>query len=295
MTLPATEAVSDRSELLDTWDVLTVLSMLWEGQMAAVAALGPALPTLARAAEAAAVRLAADGRLAYAGAGTSGRIAVQDAVELVPTFDWPEDRLVLMMAGGETALLRSVENAEDRPDLAAATIEQHAIGSTDVLVGVAASGTTPFTVAAVKTARSRGALTIAIANSAGSSLLSAAEFPVLIETGAEAIAGSTRMKAGTAQKAALNLFSTALMVRLGRVYRGRMVDMQARNAKLRARAIRMLQELTDCSTAQAEAALASAGGKVKLAVLLVHGLSCADAERHLARHDGNLRAALREA
>jgi N-acetylmuramic acid 6-phosphate etherase len=294
-TLPATEAVSDRSELLDTWDVLTVLSMLWEGQMAAVAALGPALPTLARAAEAAAVRLAADGRLAYAGAGTSGRIAVQDAVELVPTFDWPEDRLVLMMAGGETALLRSVENAEDRPDLAAATIEQHAIGSTDVLVGVAASGTTPFTVAAVKTARSRGALTIAIANSAGSSLLSEAEFPVLIETGAEAIAGSTRMKAGTAQKAALNLFSTALMVRLGRVYRGRMVDMQARNAKLRARAIRMLQELTDCSTAQAEAALASAGGKVKLAVLLVHGLSCADAERHLARHDGNLRAALREA
>jgi N-acetylmuramic acid 6-phosphate etherase len=294
-TLPATEAVSDRSELLDTWDVLTVLSMLWEGQMAAVAALGPALPTLARAAEAAAVRLAADGRLAYAGAGTSGRIAVQDAVELVPTFDWPEDRLVLMMAGGETALLRSVENAEDRPDLATATIEQHAIGSTDVLVGVAASGTTPFTVAAVKTARSRGALTIAMANSAGSSLLSEAEFPVLIETGAEAIAGSTRMKAGTAQKAALNLFSTALMVRLGRVYRGRMVDMQARNAKLRARAIRMLQELTDCSTAQAEAALASAGGKVKLAVLLVHGLSCADAERHLARHDGNLRAALREA
>jgi N-acetylmuramic acid 6-phosphate etherase len=192
-------------------------------------------------------------------------------------------------------VLRSVENAEDRPDLAVETVERHAIGARDVLVGVAASGTTPFTVAAVKTARSRGALTIAIANSAGSSLLSEAEVPVLIETGAEAIAGSTRMKAGTAQKAALNLFSTALMVRLGRVYRGRMVDMQARNAKLRARAVRMLQELTDCSTAQAQAALASADGKVKLAILLVHGLSRNEAERLLAQHDGNLRAALREA
>jgi N-acetylmuramic acid 6-phosphate etherase len=210
MPLPATEAVSRRSELLDTWDTPTILGALWEGQMAAVAALGPALPALARAVEEAAMRLAAGGRLAYAGAGTSGRIAVQDAVELMPTFDWPEKRLVLMMAGGDAALVRSIENAEDRDDLAAATIERHAIGAADVLVGVAASGTTRFTVAAVQRARSRGAMTIAIANSQGSPLLKAAEFPVLVETGAEAIAGSTRMKAGTAQKAALNVFSTAL-------------------------------------------------------------------------------------
>jgi len=294
MILPATEEVSLRSELLDTWDVSTILTALWEGQMAAVAALGPGLPKLARAVEAAAVRLAAGGRLAYAGAGTSGRIAVQDAVELVPTFDWPENRLILMMAGGEAALLHSVENAEDRVDLAAAIVEQHGIGAADVLVGVAASGTTRFTVAAIQTARSHGALTIAIANSAGSPLLSEADLPVLVETGAEAIAGSTRMKAGTAQKAALNLFSTALMVRLGRVYRGRMVDMQARNAKLRARAVRMLRELTDCSTVQAQAALANADGKVKLAVLLVHGLARTEAERLLADHNGNLRAALQE-
>lgn len=294
MTLPATEAVSLRSELLDTWDVSTILTALWEGQMAAVAALGPNLPILAGAVEATAVRLAAGGRLAYAGAGTSGRIAIQDAVELVPTFDWPEDRLILMMAGGEAALLRSVEGAEDQAELAAATVSRNAIGATDVLVGVAASGSTPFTVAAVQTARSNGALTIAIANSPGSPLLRAAEFAVLVATGAEAIAGSTRMKAGTAQKAALNLFSTALMVRLGRVYRGRMVDMQARNAKLRARAVRMLQELTDCSAAQAKAALADADGKVKLAVLLVQGLARADAERVLDQHNGNLRAALQE-
>ena len=294
MPLPATEAVSRRSELLDTWDTPTILGALWEGQMAAVAALGPALPALARAVEEAAMRLAAGGRLAYAGAGTSGRIAVQDAVELMPTFDWPEKRLVLMMAGGDAALVRSIENAEDRDDLAAATIERHAIGAADVLVGVAASGTTRFTVAAVQRARSRGAMTIAIANSQGSPLLKAAEFPVLVETGAEAIAGSTRMKAGTAQKAALNVFSTALMVRLGRVYLGRMVDMQARNAKLRGRAVHMLQELTECSTAQAQAALATADGKVKLAVLLVHGLTRTEAERLLAHHGGNLRAALQE-
>ncbi len=294
MALPATEASNPRFEMLDAWDVPTMLGSLWEGQLAAVAALGPALPALGVAIEAADARLASGGRLAYAGAGTSGRIAVQDAVELVPTFDWPEDRLVLLIAGGEAALLRSIENAEDRADLAVAAVEQHAIGASDVLVGVAASGTTRFTIAAVQAARSRGAMTVAIANSAGAPLLDAAELPVLIETGAEAIAGSTRMKAGTAQKVALNLFSTALMVRLGRVYRGRMVDMQARNAKLRARAVRMMHELTNCSEEQAQSALAGADGKVKLAILLVRGMSRAEAERLLERHGGNLRLALRE-
>ena len=294
MRLPATEAVSPRHDTIDAWDVPTILASLWEGQLAAVAALGPALPALGRAVEAAAVRLAAGGRLAYAGAGTSGRVAVQDAVELVPTFDWPEDRLVLLMAGGEAALLRSVENAEDRADLAAAAVAQHALGPADVLLGVAASGSTSFTVAAVRAARVRGALTIGVASTARSPLLEAAEFPVPIETGAEAIAGSTRMKAGTAQKAALNLFSTTVMVRLGRVYRGRMVDMQARNAKLRARAMRMLRGLTGCDEAAARAALEAAGGKVKLAVLVVRGMAVPDAEALLARHGGSLRAALGE-
>jgi N-acetylmuramic acid 6-phosphate etherase len=281
MALPATEAHSARYDMLDAWDVPTMLAALWEGQLAAVAALGPALPALGRAVEAAVERLAAGGRLAYAGAGTSGRIAVQDAVELVPTFDWPEDRLVLLMAGGEAALLRSVENAEDRDDLAAAAVADHALG-----------GVTKFTVAAVRTARARGALTIGVANSLHTPLLDAAEYLVAIETGAEAIAGSTRMKAGTAQKAALNLFSTAVMVRLGRVYRGQMVDMQARNAKLRSRAVRMLRGLTGCSDAEARAALKIAEGKVKVAVLIVGGMQARDAEALLARHGGNLRATL---
>jgi N-acetylmuramic acid 6-phosphate etherase len=198
------------------------------------------------------------------------------------------------MAGGEAALLQSVENAEDRADLAAAAVADHALGPNDVLVGVAASGTTKFTVETVRAARTRGTLTIGIANSARTPLLDAAEFPVTIETGAEAIAGSTRMKAGTAQKAALNLFSSAIMVRLGHVYRGQMVDMQARNAKLRARAVRMLRGLTGCSEAEAQAALAAADGKVKLAMLIVRGMQPAEASALLAQHAGNLRAALEQ-
>ena len=133
MALPATEASSARYDALDAWDVPTILASLWEGQLAAVAALGSALPALGRATEAAVARLATSGRLVYAGAGTSGRIAVQDAVELVPTFDWPEDRLVLLMAGGDAALLRSAENAEDRADLAATAVADHDIGKNDVL------------------------------------------------------------------------------------------------------------------------------------------------------------------
>jgi N-acetylmuramic acid 6-phosphate etherase len=276
---------------LDIWDIGTILSALWEGQQDAVAAIGPALPDLARAVEAALPRLAGGGTLAYAGAGTSGRIGAQDASELKPTFDWPGERVAILMAGGETAFLRAVENAEDREDEAAAAVGRAGLGPRDVLVGLAASGTTPFTVAAIRAARGRGSLTIGIACSAGAPLLDAAEIGVLIATGAEAIAGSTRMKAGTAQKVALNLFSTALMVRMGRVYRGRMVDMNARNAKLERRAARMLAELTDAPEDAARAALAQAGGKVKLAVLILDGLDPAEAAARLARHGGHLRAA----
>ncbi|MGA9868023.1 MAG: N-acetylmuramic acid 6-phosphate etherase [Acetobacteraceae bacterium] len=293
MTLPATERHDDRFDALDTWDVPTMLAALWEGQMAAVAALGPALAALSRAVEAAASCLADGGRLAYAGAGTSGRIAVQDGAELTPTFDWPDDRLILLMAGGPGALLRAVENAEDRDDLARGEVAAHGIGERDVLVGLAASGATRFTVACVTEARRRGALTIGIANSGGL-LLEAVECPVLIETGAEAIAGSTRMKAGTAQKVALNLFSTALMVRLGRVYRGRMVDMLARNEKLRRRAERMLADIAGGTAEEIRVALAAADGKVKLAALILRGLDRQQAEAALARHHGRLRAALAE-
>ena len=270
-----------------------MLAALWEGQLAAVAALRPALPALAAAVVAAADRLRQGGRLAYAGAGTSGRIGVQDGAELGPTFDWPAERLLFLMAGGESALIRATEGAEDRADVAEQDVRDARLGAADVLVGIAASGVTPYTVAAVAAARRAGALTIGVANSAGGALLAAAEHAILVETGPEAIAGSTRMKAGTAQKATLNLFSTAVMTRLGRVYRGQMVDMNARNDKLRRRALRMLRSLTGCGTDQAAAALAQTEGRVKPAVLVVRGLSAAEATALLARFDGDLRQAER--
>lgn len=290
--LPATEATSARFAEMDAWPSQDILDALLEGQMAAVAAVRPALPALAAAAEAAAARLLDGGRLAYAGAGTSGRIAVQDGAELSPTFNWPRDRLAFLMAGGTAALTEAVENAEDREDLARHDLALAGLGTADVLLGLAASGATPYTLACLQAARSAGALTIAIANSPAAPLLAAAHHAVLIETGAEPIAGSTRMKAGTAQKAALNLFSTLLMVRLGRVYRGQMVDMAARNSKLRARAVRVLQTLSSCTPEAAAAALSQADGTVKTAMLILRGLSRADAEALLARHRGQLRPAL---
>lgn len=290
--LPATEAVSTRFAELDAWPSPDILDALLEGQMAAVAAVRPALPALAEAADAAAERLQHGGRLAYAGAGTSGRIAVQDGAELTPTFNWPRDRLVFLMAGGEAALIQAVENAEDRDDLARHDVAAANLGPADVLLAVAASGVTPYTLACLGAARAAGSLTIAVAHSPAAPLLAAAHHPILIETGAEPVAGSTRMKAGTAQKVALNLFSTLVMIRLGRVYRGQMVDMAARNAKLRARAVRMLQTLSGCTPDAATDALSRADGTVKVAMLILRGLSRADADALLARHQGRLRPAL---
>lgn len=278
---PATEATDPRFLDLDAWDSASVLTALWEGQLAAVAAVGPALPAITAAAEAAAARLRSGGRLVYCGAGTSGRIGVQDGAELPPTFDWPEDRLVLLLAGGAAAFTRAVENAEDQASVATAAIAAAAVSPDDVVVGIAASGATPYTLACLGSAAERGALTIAVANSPGAPLLAAATHAILVESGAEPIAGSTRMKAGTAQKVVLNLFSTLLMVRLGRVWRGQMVDMQARNEKLRRRGMRMLRQLTGCDESAAAHALAAAGGKVKSAVLILRGLSPTEAEARI--------------
>ncbi len=288
-TLPATEGFDPRMEALDSWGSAAILDALWEGQMSAVAALRPALPALAAAADAAVGRLEGGGRLVYAGAGTSGRLGVQDGAELMPTFGWPAERLVLLLAGGREALLGAVEDAEDDRAAALAAIEAHGVGADDVVIAVAASGGTPYTVACAEAAGVRGALVVGIAGVAGSALLRASAHPVLVETGAEAVAGSTRMKAGTAQKAALTMFSTLLMVRLGRVWRGRMVDMQARNAKLRRRAVRMLRELTGAGEDDASRALAAAGGTVKVAVLVLRGMGAAEAEAALAAAGGRLR------
>ncbi len=288
----STEDIDPRTLDLDLWDNIEGLKALHAGQLAAVEAVRPALPALAAALKAAVPRLKRGGRMVYVGAGTSARLGVQDGAELTPTFNWPPERVAFAIAGGADALMRSIENAEDSGDDGAARVKDLGVNANDVVIGIAASGGTPFTVAAIKEARERGALTIGIANNANATLLKAAEHVVLLDTGAEAIAGSTRMKAGTAQKIALNLFSTMAMVRLGHVYRGLMVDMRPTNEKLRRRATQMVIAIAGCSQDAAALALAQSDGNVKLASLIARGLQRDKAEALLEKHDGNLRAAL---
>ena len=287
-----TEAVDPRYAELDAWPTGDVLAAMFEGQLAAVEAVQAALPALARAVDHAAQALRESGRLVYVGAGTSGRIGVQDGAELVPTFNWPSERLLFLIAGGETALMRSIEGAEDDEADAVRAIAGARIGPHDVVIGIAASGTTPYTVAAFRAAREAGAVTIGVANNAGSPLLATAAHQILVETGSEMIAGSTRMKAGTAQKVVLNLLSTALMVKLGRVYRGMMVQMRATNAKLRRRAAAIVRAVSGCPDDAAADYVEAAKGDVKLAILLAHGLPIAKAAQLLDEHHGNLRAVI---
>lgn len=288
----ATEQIDPRYVDLDAWPISEIIAVIYEGQMAAAAAVRAALPSMAAAVEDAVPALQRGGRLVYAGAGTSGRIGVQDGSELPPTFDWPSDRLVFAMAGGMEALVRSAEGAEDDEHAGACTMVDAKIGPNDVVMGVAASGTTPFTIGALRAASAAGAVTIAIANNAGAPLFEVARHHILAETGSEVIAGSTRMKAGTAQKIILNLISTTIMVKMGRVYRGLMVDMRARNAKLRRRAQGIVSQIAGCSESEAAGYLEMTGGELKPAVLVALGLEPNAAARLLERHGSNLRAAI---
>ncbi|WP_024516181.1 N-acetylmuramic acid 6-phosphate etherase [Bradyrhizobium sp. Tv2a-2] len=285
----ATEEVDPRFADLDAWALASAMEAMWEGQLAAVAAIGHALPAMTAATEAAYRALGDRGRLIYVGAGTSGRVAVQDGAELTPTFAWPLERLRFIIAGGESAFTTSVEGAEDDIDDAVRQMAAAEPSAHDVVIAVAASGTTPFTVGALREAGRRGAVTIGMANNPDTPLLASARFPVLVETGRELIAGSTRMKAGTAQKVVLNLISTGIMLRLGRVYRGMMVNMPPTNVKLKRRAEIMVARISGCSEAQAAAALEQTEGDIKTAALVVLGYDKADAEALLVKYSGNLR------
>src|SRR5215472_12016939 len=262
-----TERHSPRYSAIDVWSPADILDAMIEGQFAAVAAVRAARTAIEEAVLAIEPRLRDGGRLVYAGAGTSGRLAVQDGAELMPTFSWPPERVLLLIAGGDEALVRSVEGAEDESEEATLLVRRHTLGASDVLIAVAASGTTPFTVACLREAKRRGALTIGIANNRGTPLLDEAEHPVWLDTGPEPIAGSTRMKAGTAQRIALNLLSSLVMIRLGRVYRGLMVDLKAVNKKLMRRSEKILLELSGRSREEVREALHEANGSVKLAFL----------------------------
>jgi N-acetylmuramic acid 6-phosphate etherase len=291
--MSTTERASGRYADIDDWSIAELVDGMVESQFAAIAAVQGARAAIARAIEAIAGRLGGSGRLIYLGAGTSGRRGAQDAAELPPTFNWPYERAVSLIAGGPGALLKAVENAEDSRDSAAGQLDGIGLTASDVVIGLAASGSTPYVVAGLTHARAKGALTVGIINNPGGRVGEAAEIEILLDTGAEFLAGSTRMKAGTAQKACLNMISTGVMIRLGFVYRGLMVEMRATNAKLRQRAVGMVAALTGADEAAARAALAEADGVIKLAtVMLGRSMSRPDAEAALRAAGGNLRRAL---
>lgn len=290
----ATETVSERFVDIDSWSTRSAVDAMFEGQLSAIAAIRTELPVIAQAADAAAEKLLSGGRLVYAGAGTSGRIAVQDGVELGPTFGWPHERVAYALAGGLDALSKSAELAEDDQDLARRDLEAIDIQAHDVLIGVAASGRTPYTVAAIEKGNEVGALTIGVSNNRAAVLLGAAQIGICAETGSEVIAGSTRMKAGTAQKAILNLLSTAVMIRCGRVYKGLMVDMVISNDKLQERAVSMIERLAEVDRQHAETALQTANGNIKAGVLCALGATFDEAVSCLLHNRDILRDALGE-
>jgi N-acetylmuramic acid 6-phosphate etherase len=286
-----TEAADDRFRGIDGWPGERILGAILDSQEEAVGAVRAAIPVLEAAAEEAARRLGqgGQGRLIYIGAGTPARLAVQDGSELTPTYGWPALRLAFVIAGGAQALLAPVEGAEDDAAEAQKLIAGLKLTAADVCVAVSASGITPFTVAACAAARRQGALTIGLSSNPGTPLLDAAEHKIFLDSGPEPVAGSTRMNAGTAQKVALNMFSTLTMIRLGRVYDGYMVDVELTNAKLRRRAERMVGDITGCAAAHAAQALEKSGGSVKLAVLVAKGYSVEEGKKMLAENGGNLR------
>ncbi|WP_407572044.1 N-acetylmuramic acid 6-phosphate etherase [Deinococcus altitudinis] len=290
-----TEGSSERFRNLDVWPDVDVLDALLEGQLAAVGVVAAARNSLNAAVSQAHGRLkmagkGGGGRLVYAGAGSSGRLAALDALELAPTFGWPRERLAYRVAGAAFDLMAD-EGAEDDVQAGAGAAEALNLTAQDVVVCVSASGSTPYTLAFQRVARGCGALTVVLANNALSPMLLEADAPVLLESGPEVIAGSTRLGAGTAQKAALNLFSTLLMVRLGRVYHNQMVEVEPSNAKLRERAERIVAAAARCDLKTAQAALAEAGS-IRLALCLLRYGTLEEARRRLEAAGGHLRTAL---
>lgn len=282
---------SAQIDLLPTADVVRIIQ---EADATVAPVVAAAAGAIARAVDGIAERLERGGRWFYVGAGTSGRLAMLDASELRPTYGVDPSLITVIMAGGERAFLHAAEGAEDDADAGARAVRVQAT-SRDVVVGVAASGTTPFTVAAVRAANEIGALTVGVACRPGSPLATEAQVPVVADVGPEVIMGSTRMKSGTAQKMILNALSTAVMIRLGRVYGDLMVDMPPTNEKLRKRAVRMVELAANVRPDVASRSLDAAGANVKVAAVIAKkGLSADAARDALARHSGRLRPVLDE-
>ncbi|MBU3823408.1 MAG: N-acetylmuramic acid 6-phosphate etherase [Candidatus Oceanisphaera merdipullorum] len=275
---------------LDTLELLTTINAQDQQVPLAVAQV---LPAITQAVDAIVAAFQQGGRLIYMGAGTSGRLGVLDASECPPTFSVPADRVIGLIAGGPEAMFRAQEGAEDNIELGAEDLRQLQLTNKDVVVGIAASGRTPYVLGGLAYARQIGATTVALACNTGSAIGRAADIAIEPNVGPEVITGSTRLKSGTAQKLVLNMLSTASMIRIGKVYQNLMVDLHASNFKLEARALRIVMQATEATEAQATTALKTADNQVKLAILmLLSGLDKAAAEVRLAQHKGVLNTAL---
>jgi N-acetylmuramic acid 6-phosphate etherase len=289
----STETPDLQHASLDQYATEALVAAFVDDQTGAVAAVRAAAPQLARAVDAAQPRIEAGGRLIYVGAGTSGRLGVLDSVELYPTFSWPRERAVALLAGGEDAMFVAVEGAEDDRAQGSADLLSVNPGPLDVVLLLAASGATPYVLGALQAARKAGALTVGFANNPEAPVVLDAEIGITLDTGPEIISGSTRLKAGTSQKIALNTFSSALMVRLNKVYGNLMVDLKPTNAKLVLRAVRLTMFATGADEAAARAVLEQCDFHVKVAIVALSKNTSIDQARALldATH-GSVRLAL---
>lgn len=290
MTLPTTEDRDPQSIGLSAKSDEEVLAVILQRQILALEATRDAIPQITRAAASLHSAAASGGKIGYAGAGSAGLTALADCLELPGTFGFPADRMCILYAGGADNLMNLAGVYEDDAQAGRKDFEDSGLGTGDILIAVSASGKTPYTLSAVAAANGAGTVTIGIANNADAPLMREATHAILLQTPPEVIAGSTRLGAASAQKAALNMMSTLVALRLGHAVRGHMVNLVADNEKLRQRAQRILQDLTNCTPDDAANALQNAEGRVKTAALmLLKGLDVDTAERTLALHDGNLR------
>lgn len=293
MAMLKTETPAQEHTELDEYPTAQLVTVLVDDQLGAVNAVRAAAPRIAEAVQAALPRIEAGGRLIYVGAGTSGRLGVLDSVELYPTFSWPQERALALLAGGSDAMFVAVEGAEDDSVQGAADLNAVRPGPNDVVLLLAASGATPYVLGALRAARAVGALTVGFANNTDAPLVLEADIGVTLDTGSEVISGSTRLKAGTSQKIALNTFSSALMVRLNKVYGNLMVDLKPTNAKLVQRAVRLTMFATGADEGAARAALEQCNFHVKVAIVaLAKKTSIDQARALLERAHGSVRQAL---
>jgi N-acetylmuramic acid 6-phosphate etherase len=293
MSIPITEQENPRTASISSEPTVEIVRLMNEEDARVAQAVGQALPFVARAVDGIVERLSAGGRLFYVGTGTSGRLGVLDAAECPPTFGVSPELVQGIIAGGYDATYRAVEASEDDREAGARDLDARGVKGADAVVGIAASGRTPYTIGAVEHARSLGAFTAAITCVPDSEITRAAEISIVAVVGPEVIAGSTRLKAGTAQKMVLNMLSTATMIRLGYVKGNRMTNLLTRNVKLRARAVRILSAETGLGEDEASAQLDAAGGDLRTALVMSKtACSRAEAERALNEKSGVVEKAI---